>query len=108
MGPLRARQPRKVIKMMTRSYVFTFPESTDMQQIEESLLLATMSAEGLHGRTRIQLEASYSLDSEERKAVVGAESEVGEAIARIFAALLSLTVGESGFQVQSNRREECA
>ena len=94
--------------MSDESYCYTFPTDTDMSQVEETLLLSTMAAEGLHGRARIQLDAVFSCDLKSRRAEVAAGTEVGAAIARIFTALLSSTIGERTFTVERTMKAVCA
>jgi hypothetical protein len=94
--------------MSSDSYSYRFPPDVDMEQVEEVLLLATMAAEGLHGRSRIQLDASYCCDAKAGTAKIDANSEVGAAIARIFTALLSTTIGEAAFRVERTIKEVCA
>lgn len=92
--------------MTCESYCYAFRPGTDMEQVEEVLLLATMAAEGLHGRARIQLDASFLCDLKARTAEVAVGTEVGDAIARIFTALLSTTIGEPAFKVERVAKEE--
>lgn len=86
---------------MNRSmYDYQFEAETDMAQVEETLLLAAMAAEGLHGRSRMQLDGAFECDCAGRTAQVDASTEVGGAIARIFTALLAATIGEPAFRVE--------
>lgn len=93
---------------MTREkYSYHFEPTADMKTVEELLLLAAMAAEGLHGRARIQLDAAFRCDAAARQAEVDAGNEVGATIARVFTALLSTTIGETGFKVERIERKEC-
>lgn len=94
--------------MDKESYNYSFKPAADMSQVEEALLLATMAAEGLHGRARIQLDAAFRCDAKARTALVDASTEVGSAIARIFTALLSTTIGEPAFSVERIGKGACA
>lgn len=82
------------------TYDYQFEAGTDMSQVEDSLMLAAMAAEGLHGRSRVQLEGAFECDCAGRTAQVDASTEVGGAIARIFTALLAATIGEPAFRVE--------
>ncbi|HOX27263.1 MAG TPA: hypothetical protein PLL30_16210 [Candidatus Krumholzibacteria bacterium] len=93
--------------MSCEFYSYTFPLETDMAEVEEALLLATMAAEGLHGRARIQLDADFTCDLDSRRAVIAGGNEVGETIARIFTALLASTIGERAFTVERSMKAEC-
>lgn len=86
--------------MSNEVYSYSFRPDVDMDQVKETLQLATMAVEGLHGRSRIQLDASFQCDLAARKAEVVAGTEVGDAIARIFTALLSTAIGEPAFKVE--------
>lgn len=86
---------------MTReTYAYRFGPEADMQDAQEALLLAAAAAEGLYGRSRVQLEAAFECDAKERSAAVAGGTEVGQAIARVFTVLLAGTVGEEAFTVE--------
>ena len=91
--------------MTNELYAYTFPPGPDMGEVEDALLLATAAAEGLHGRSRVHLDASFRCDPKTRTAEVDSNSEVGDAIARIFTALLATTIGEPAFRVQRILKE---
>ncbi len=91
---------------MTReAYVYQFAPEADMQDAQEALLLAAAAAEGLYGRSRVQLEAEFVCDAKERSAEVAGGTEVGQAIARVFTVLLAGTVGEELFTVERTTQE---
>jgi hypothetical protein len=94
--------------MTSETYQYTFALQADMSQVEETLLLATMAAEGLHGRARVRLEAGFRCDAGGRSAEVDGGTDVGEAIARIFTALLNTSIGEPAFKVSRSVKEQCA
>ena len=95
--------------MSSEVYSYSFRRDVDMDQVKETLQLATMAAEGLHGRSRIQLDASFQCDLRARTAEVAVGTEVGNAIARIFTALLSTAIGERAFDVERVVKEgRCA
>ena len=58
--------------MFSDFYSYTFMSDVDMEQVEEVLVLATMAAEGLHGRSRIHLDATFESNPETRTAECGA------------------------------------
>lgn len=101
-------RPERQAPMSSESYSYTFPPDADMAQVEEVLLLATMAAEGLHGRSRVHLDAAFRCDLTAKTAEVDAGNEVGSSIARIFTALLSATIGEPAFKVMRIAKEACA
>lgn len=91
--------------MADESYQYSFNPTADMTQVEDTLLLAAMAAEGLHGRSCIHLDAAFRCNVKARTAMVDASTEVGSAIARIFTALLATTIGESAYRVQRLAKE---
>jgi len=94
---------------MTReNYCYRFEPETDMGQVEEVLLLATMAAEGLLGRSQVHLDAAFKCEPSTYTAEVEAGTDVGDAIARIFTALLTTTIGETAFKVTRSGKERCA
>ena len=81
-------------------YRYNFDSKVPNRDIEESLLLAVLAAESLHGRSLVRLDASFCLDSHKRSCVVDAATEVGRAIARIFTGFLTREFGEEAFKVE--------
>ena len=80
-------------------YCFRFSREAPMADVEETLILAAIAAEGLHGRARVRLEGRFSADPQERTCMIRADTEVGRSIARIFTEMLILEIGDSAFDV---------
>ena len=83
-------------------YHYRFAEGLPLQEVEDSLMLAAMAAEGLHGRTRLRLEARFELLPRDRSCRIEASTAVGHDLARIFTGLLSQQFGEEGFSVEKS------
>ena len=81
-------------------YRYNFNAKVPLQDVEDSLLLAVLATESLHGRALVRLDASFCLDAGKRSCVVDAATDVGLAIARIFTGFLTREFGEEAFQVQ--------
>ena len=81
-------------------YRYNFNTKVPFRDVEESLLLAVLAAESLHGHALVRLDASFCLDSKKRSCVVDAATDVGRAIARIFTGFLSREFGEEAFKVE--------
>jgi hypothetical protein len=81
-------------------YRYCFNNKVPFSEVEESLLLAVLAAESLHGRSLVRLDASFCLDSHKSTCVVDAASDVGRSIARIFTGFLTREVGEEAFRVE--------
>jgi len=86
--------------MDTRSYRYEFHEGVSLQEVEETLMLAALAVESLHGRSQLRLDAAFRLDKAARTCVVDARSDVGRSIARIFTGFLTREFGEDGFKVR--------
>ena len=86
-------------------YHYQFKENIPAVEIEETLQLAILAAECLHGQSRVRLDASYCMDAEKRAYVVDARTSVGRDIVRIFTGFAIREFGENAFKV---RRAEAA
>ena len=86
--------------VMTKAgYTIQFGDGASMSNVEETLLMSVIAAEGIHGRARVRLDAGFNLDHDRRICTVNADNPVGENIARVFVEFLLLDLGEEGFQV---------
>ena len=86
--------------MTTETYEYKFGRSISMQSVEETLLLAVIAAEALHGRSSVNLDADFVLSEKRRRCSVNGSNQVGRDIARIFTGLLTAEIGETGFQIE--------
>jgi len=86
---------------MDRSvYRYRFTRSVSMQEVEQSLLLAILAVECLHGASPVRLDARYSLTEEKRACVIDATTGVGEDLNRIFTGFVIKEFGEDAFSVR--------
>ncbi len=81
-------------------YRYQFDEKIPLQEVEDSLMLAVLAVECLHGRSLIHLDADFLLDKERRTCVVDASTKIGSHIACIFTGFLSREFGEDNFKVE--------
>ncbi|MBI5787823.1 MAG: hypothetical protein HZA78_03075 [Candidatus Schekmanbacteria bacterium] len=81
-------------------YRYNFNEKIPLQEVEDSLMLAVLAIECLHGRSLVRLDASFSLDKGKRTCVVDAGTEVGGHIASVFTGFLTREFGEDTFRVE--------
>ena len=86
--------------MSRTSYQYRFDPGISLHDVEDSLLLAVLAVESLEGRSRLKLAAKISVDRRARSAEVGADTDVGESIARIFTGFLAKQFGEKAFKVE--------
>ncbi|NOT01777.1 MAG: hypothetical protein HOP29_14245 [Phycisphaerales bacterium] len=86
--------------MNQSAYRFEFIATVPMLDAEQTLHLALFSAEGLFGSARVRLEAGYRVDEASRTVTVGAATEVGAAVVKVYTGLLLREFGENAFQVR--------
>jgi len=78
---------------------YTFKNSVPADEIENSLLLAVLAAEGLHGQSRVRLDATYCFDAGKHACVIDTGSDVGRDISRMFTGFAIREFGEAAFSV---------
>ncbi len=90
-------------------YLYTFHRGVPLEEVEHSLLLATLATEAVYGRSRVRLDASFILDEEERACLVDGSTRVGNHIAQVFTEFLTREFGEDAFAVErvAAEEEEC-
>jgi len=81
-------------------YRFRLHADVPMAEVRESLKLAVLAAEGLHGAAQVRLDFAYCADDEKRALVLEARGEAGIAVVRMFTGFLSQQIGETGFRVE--------
>jgi hypothetical protein len=86
--------------MTSEAYRYTLEKRVPLTDAVESLYLAIFSAEGVHGRAQVRLDAGYSFDEKKRTLVIGSGSPAGRTIAQIFTGLLARQFGEGSFTVE--------
>lgn len=93
---------------MSRSYLYSFEPSIAWDDIESSLLLALWATEGLHGLSRMHLEAEFSVDPPARTCTITASTKAGSDLNRIFTSFLLRELGEEAFKVQCHTMRAAA
>jgi len=86
--------------MSREVYRYTFGAAVPPGEVEETLLLAVLAAESLHGESRVRLDASYCFDAEKRTCVIDAGTDVGRDICRMFTGFSIREFGEDAFKVR--------
>ena len=85
--------------MPTEVYRYMFDTSIGVEQIEASLVSAILSAEALHGESRVRLDARHLLSKTQRVCVIDARTEVGRDLNQIFVGLLIRQFDDDSFRV---------
>jgi hypothetical protein len=83
---------------------YEFEASVPADEIESTLLLAVLAVEGLHGKSRVRLDAKYCFDNDKHACVIDADTIVGQDISRIFTGFAIREFGESTFAVSRAER----
>ena len=79
---------------------FEFRSTVPLAEAEQSLQLALYAVEGLFGQASVRLDAGYRVDQTRNAIVVDARTEVGAAVARVYAGLLIREFGDQAFHVR--------
>lgn len=81
-------------------YRYSFAAEVPLADVEASLLLAIWGTESLHGESQVRLDASHFLDTDLRRCVIDASTDVGRAINRLFVGFLNREFGPDSFEVE--------
>ncbi len=76
---------------------FTFSKQVDMACVEDTLVLAVLAAESIHGRTDIRLDACFRLQP--GTCSIDNGTPVGRTITRVFTGYLAREFGEGAFTI---------
>lgn len=82
------------------TYRYMFKRHLDIGDVQDTLTLAILGAENLHGRSRVRLDGSWRLDRQRRVCTIDASTPVGEDIAKLFTGYLGKEFGETSFSVR--------
>lgn len=85
---------------MTTAYRYQFREGIDPRDVEDTLLLAFLAAEGVFGEARVRMDGAYSIDRDARTATVDASTAVGQIVNAVFTAFAIKEFGRDGFTVR--------
>lgn len=86
-------------------YKFNFSKNVPVDDIEDSLMIAALAAEALHGRAAMKVDLMFRLNKKTHTCVVDAETPVGCDIARILTTFITKGYGESSFQVERTQEQ---
>lgn len=89
------------------SHQYVFKQSVPMSAVESSLILALWSCESLHGEARVQMDALYEFNSDNRHLIVDSGTEVGQDLNKLFTGLMQREFGHGAFSVVRQSAEPC-
>ena len=91
---------------MKQIYRFRFARTVPPRDIEDTLLLALMAVESLHGRARLRMDGGYAFDKEQRLCEIDASSKVGADLAEIFTGYATREYGDDAMTIQQETMQD--
>lgn len=83
---------------MDRVYQLTVGSYVSKQDVQDSLMLAILAMECLYGSAQARLDLSHEFDPKNRTRMIGACSQVGQYLNRLFTGLLVREFGSNSFR----------
>jgi hypothetical protein len=83
-----------------RVFKYRFADWVAFSDIQDTVFMTILAAEGIHGHAEVRLHPSHTLDEETRTCVVDGSTPVGQTIARVLTCLLTREFGEEAFTVE--------
>jgi len=84
--------------MTTNLYYYEFAPNVPLEDLENSLQLALLATECLHGVAQTRLDVTIYFDRAQRACVIDAETQVGRDLHKLFAGFLRLEFGADAFR----------
>lgn len=85
--------------MSETTYRYTFAEGVPPEEIEDTLILAVLAAEALHGESQVRLDAEHTVERATRSVMIDAATRVGQDLNRLFTGLIVREFGAGSFHV---------
>jgi hypothetical protein len=86
------------------TYRYVLPAGVPVTDLEDTLALAVLACQALHGEAQVRLDAAYEFDGRRRACEVDATTAVGRDLNRLFAGLLAREFGPTAFDVVRDQR----
>ena len=86
--------------MTSEAYRYTFNPEVPPEDIQATLLLAVLGAEGLHGEAQVHLDEAHCFDPDCHSCVVDASTAVGRDLNRLFVGFLRREFNPDTFRVE--------
>jgi hypothetical protein len=87
-------------------YKYVFQPTVDIKEVENSLLLALVSTESIHGESQVRLDVAHYLDPDNRACVIDAATPVGRDLNRQFIGFIGREFGPDAFTVERIEKHE--
>ena len=79
-------------------YHFRLDSDIPIEEIEDTLMLALVAVNSLHGLTRVRLDCQFVLDKKRRHVLVDGNTTVGRCFALLLAGYIDYAFGEHRFR----------
>lgn len=86
--------------MTKHIYRYRFARTVPARDIEETLMLALMAVESLHGRARLRMDGRYRFDKEQHVCEIDASTKVGADLAEIFTGYATREYGDDAVAIK--------
>lgn len=86
--------------MNSSIYRYMLGDTVPMQDVQDSLLLAILAMECLHGSAQTRLDLVHEFDPKKRVCIIDAATQVGRDLNRLFTGFLQREFGHDSFQVE--------
>ncbi len=86
--------------MKKHIYRYRFARKVPARDIEETLMLALMAVESMHGRARLRMDGRYRFDKEAHSCEIDASTKVGVELAEIFTGYATREFGDEAVTIE--------
>jgi hypothetical protein len=90
--------------MDAEMYRYALSPAVPAGDLEDTLALAVLACQALHGEAQVRLDAAYEFDGRNRTCAIDASTTVGRDLNRLFAGLLAREFGADSFRVARDAR----
>ena len=90
---------------MTNAYKYQFKKHIDLRDVEDTLFLAILAAEGLFSEALVTMNSNYQQDRDAGTITLDADTLVGQIVNTIFTTYIIKEFGSDGFTVQRLKKE---
>src|SRR5262245_39734533 len=86
--------------MLKPTYRYTFEDAVPFRDVQETLILALLATEAVHGSPQVRLDAEYRLDVPGRACEIAADTPAGRDLNKTFVNFARREYGDSAFRVE--------
>ena len=86
--------------MNQAEYRFVFDKTVALDEVAGTLRLSVLAAEALHGEAQVALDAPHHFDPRRRTCVVGAATQAGQDLAKLFGNFVRREFGAEAVRIE--------